>query len=677
MNYFLVQSAALLLLAYLCGCWFGCFLKSIDTARPEDFEDEAVGVGARTGAGVGTGRQPEGREVLETAAARSPAATPVVEPVSTTVARTATASTAEAESGRFGRAFADRSEAGRSVTGAADAERGATIAREPSRTTSEPEHARSTGGVARGRDGETTATVRDTGRTDRTATAADTRGPAARAAGQPDLDEDRMGAAAAAAAAIAAAAAARSREVAAAGGAATAGAVSSPAADDLKRIKGIGPEIERKLNDLGVFRYADIARWRADDVKRISRELDMHGRIQHENWIEQAQILASGGATAFSRKVDMREVAASAAGGWTPQAPGEVERSAAGDGRFAAAAAAAAAASAAAAALEAVSRQRASSQSSSAATGATATPAASDGSAATTSAAAGSGMSSGAVRTGSAAGGASAATARSAATAGSTSSTPSHRTSSTSAGAGYPGGGEPLPIPGSTSGGATVAPVHVTPDDLTLIRGIGPEIARKLGLTGVRRFTDIAGWSQGDVDRFERELGFPGRIGRERWIEQARVLASGGETEFSRRQREPSGGAASGGHRGASQGGERSPGLRSVGAGTGAVAGQMSGSGSGARVLRSDTPDDLKRIRGIGVVLERKLNALGVTRYGDVAAWSPDDVARISEELDFKGRIERESWIEQAAILAGGGVTEFAKRVDRGLVSTSVDDEEA
>ena len=64
--------------------------------------------------------------------------------------------------------------------------------------------------------------------------------------------------------------------------------------------------------------------------------------------------------------------------------------------------------------------------------------------------------------------------------------------------------------------------------------------------------------------------------------------------------------------------------------------------------------DDLKRISGIGGVLEEKLNTLGVTTFAQIAAWTPEDVARMDEQLNFKGRIEREDWIAQAVKLAGG-----------------------
>ncbi len=64
--------------------------------------------------------------------------------------------------------------------------------------------------------------------------------------------------------------------------------------------------------------------------------------------------------------------------------------------------------------------------------------------------------------------------------------------------------------------------------------------------------------------------------------------------------------------------------------------------------------DDLKKISGVGPVLEKKLNALGVTRFDQIAAFSADDIAKVDEALNFKGRIEREDWIAQATKLAAG-----------------------
>lgn len=62
--------------------------------------------------------------------------------------------------------------------------------------------------------------------------------------------------------------------------------------------------------------------------------------------------------------------------------------------------------------------------------------------------------------------------------------------------------------------------------------------------------------------------------------------------------------------------------------------------------------DDLKKIGGVGPVLEKKLNALGITRFDQIAAFSADDIQRVDEMLNFKGRVEREDWVGQAKALA-------------------------
>ena len=64
--------------------------------------------------------------------------------------------------------------------------------------------------------------------------------------------------------------------------------------------------------------------------------------------------------------------------------------------------------------------------------------------------------------------------------------------------------------------------------------------------------------------------------------------------------------------------------------------------------------DDLKKLSGVGPALEKKLHAAGVTTFAQIADWTADDVAAMDEKLSFKGRIEREGWIEQAKELAKG-----------------------
>jgi large subunit ribosomal protein L21 len=64
--------------------------------------------------------------------------------------------------------------------------------------------------------------------------------------------------------------------------------------------------------------------------------------------------------------------------------------------------------------------------------------------------------------------------------------------------------------------------------------------------------------------------------------------------------------------------------------------------------------DDVKLIGGVGPALEKKLAALGVTSLKQIAEWKAADIERIDGELSFKGRIEREEWVEQAKDLLAG-----------------------
>ncbi|MCB1337454.1 MAG: 50S ribosomal protein L21 [Maritimibacter sp.] len=62
--------------------------------------------------------------------------------------------------------------------------------------------------------------------------------------------------------------------------------------------------------------------------------------------------------------------------------------------------------------------------------------------------------------------------------------------------------------------------------------------------------------------------------------------------------------------------------------------------------------DDLKELSGVGPALEKKLIEAGVTSFAQIAAWTEADIAEFDEKLNFKGRIEREGWVDQAKKLA-------------------------
>jgi len=350
----------------------------------------------------------------------------------------------------------------------------------------------------------------------------------------------------------------------------------TPAPDDLTRIRAIDRALESKLQAAGVTRYGEIAAWTSDQVKSISETLGFDGRIQRENWIEQAHILARGGVTQYATtiaRVALAPVAAS---------PPDVATRAA----FA-----------------------------------------------------------------------------------------------------EPRGEAPV-VPAAAVPSASVR------ENLQRIGGISAEIESVLNAHGVTRYSQVAGWRSADIGRLEGLLGFSGRISRENWIEQAQILANGGATAYSREVdraagvdtvQPPAAPAAPPPIAMVAPEAPTPPAATVVGEAptTGSAAAERSQILAGMRSVRSEAyrgedsfaaptsahaPDDLKRIRGIGVLLERKLNAMGVTTYEQIANWTADDVGMVNNKLEFKGRIERENWIEQARILASGGQTDFSRRFERGEV---------
>lgn len=66
------------------------------------------------------------------------------------------------------------------------------------------------------------------------------------------------------------------------------------------------------------------------------------------------------------------------------------------------------------------------------------------------------------------------------------------------------------------------------------------------------------------------------------------------------------------------------------------------------QVESSDDDDDLTQISGIGPKIAELLNELGIFTHEQVASWTPENAAWVDQHLSFSGRVERESWIEQA-----------------------------
>lgn len=146
------------------------------------------------------------------------------------------------------------------------------------------------------------------------------------------------------------------------------------------------------------------------------------------------------------------------------------------------------------------------------------------------------------------------------------------------------------------------------PDDLKKILGIGPVIEEQLNGMGIYHYQQIADFSQQDIDNVNEALSFPGRIERDEWIDQARDLSGGGEARTLKFLDAPNGEA-----------------------------------------------DDLKKVSGIGPVIEEKLNAMGVYHFSQIAEFTEKDIDLVNNAIDFPGRIERDEWLDQARNLADGG----------------------
>lgn len=100
---------------------------------------------------------------------------------------------------------------------------------------------------------------------------------------------------------------------------------------------------------------------------------------------------------------------------------------------------------------------------------------------------------------------------------------------------------EPAPAPAPAPEPRQAAPRPDSPppaagrpaDDLTQIKGVGPKLVTLLAELGITRFEQIAHWNGSDIERIDAQLGrFRGRIERDQWVEQAKLLMSDNKTEF-------------------------------------------------------------------------------------------------------------------------------------------------
>lgn len=79
--------------------------------------------------------------------------------------------------------------------------------------------------------------------------------------------------------------------------------------DDLKKIKGIGPKLEELLHSLGFYHFDQIAAWGSREVAWVDSNLEgFNGRATRDDWVGQAKVLAAGGSTEFSERVEKNDI---------------------------------------------------------------------------------------------------------------------------------------------------------------------------------------------------------------------------------------------------------------------------------------------------------------------------------------------------------------------------------
>ena len=81
---------------------------------------------------------------------------------------------------------------------------------------------------------------------------------------------------------------------------------------------------------------------------------------------------------------------------------------------------------------------------------------------------------------------------------------------------------------------------------------------------------------------------------------------------------------------------------------------------------KADGADDLTRIKGVGPKLANALRELGITSFAEIASWDEAEMDRVDAQLGrFQGRIRRDDWTTQAALLAGGDTAAYESKFGR------------
>jgi len=162
-------------------------------------------------------------------------------------------------------------------------------------------------------------------------------------------------------------------------------------------------------------------------------------------------------------------------------------------------------------------------------------------------------------------------------------------------------------------------------DDLQAIKGIGPFIEEKLNALGIYTWQQLANMN----DKLEQQVNeaiefFPGRVKRDQWVNQAKILLGEDVTldEKALKQAEE---------------------LARVEAKADSIDFSVLGVASAA------DKDNLQTIKGIGPFIEEKLNALGIYTFEQIAKMTSSIEEEVNVAIEFfPGRVKRDQWAKQA-----------------------------
>ena len=162
-------------------------------------------------------------------------------------------------------------------------------------------------------------------------------------------------------------------------------------------------------------------------------------------------------------------------------------------------------------------------------------------------------------------------------------------------------------------------------DDLQLIKGIGPFIEEKLNALGIYTYLQISKMTSKLEDTVNEAIEFfPGRVKRDQWVAQAKILL-GEDVKIDEKAL------------------KKSEELARVAAKAEKIDFGTIG------VASASDKDNLQELKGIGPFIEEKLNALGIFKFEQIAKMTSEieDEVNIAIEF-FPGRVKRDEWVKQA-----------------------------